>query len=179
LRDGEEFRHPAREVNMQQAAIELKPIRFAGRESIVVAGLTERYTPLTKVQIPVLWQRFVPWLGDIPERAGEETFGVCFNYGTDGSFGYLAGVRVTEAVSLPTELTAIEIPAATYAVFAHTGPVSTIGATWQAIFHQWLPASGCTLEGEPNFELYTDQFDPRTGTGLVEIWVPLKAGTEV
>ena len=47
----------------------------------------------------------------------------------------------------------------------------------QAIFSQWLPAAGCTLEVEPNFEVYTDQFDPHTGTGLVEIWIPLKAGS--
>jgi AraC family transcriptional regulator len=164
---------------MQQTVPELKPIRFTDREAIVVAGLTERYTPLTKVQIPVLWQRLVPWLGDIPERAGEETYGVCFSYGADGSFDYLAGVRVSEAVSLPTELTAIELPAANYAVFAHTGQISTIGATWMAIYQQWAPTSGCTLMGGPDFELYTEDFDPRTGTGLVEIWIPLKAGTTV
>jgi AraC family transcriptional regulator len=27
----------------------------------------------------------------------------------------------------------------------------------------------------PNFERYGPDFDPRTGTGVVEIWVPIKA----
>jgi len=162
---------------MQQTAIDLKPARLAVHEPIVVAGLTERYSPLTKERIPALWQRFVPHLGSIPGQLGTETYGVCYGYRADGSFEYRCGVQIAEAVALAAELIAIEIPHANYAVFAHTGHISTIGATWQAIFQQWLPASGCTLEGEPNFELYTDQYDPPSGTGLVEIWIQLKAGT--
>jgi len=70
----------------------------------------------------------------------------------------------------------VKIPRKTYAVFSHTGHISNLHLMWQAIFSEWLPVSGCTLEEEPNFEVYTDRFDPRSGTGLVEIWIPLKEG---
>jgi AraC family transcriptional regulator len=167
---------PAMEQTLIDILPDIQPVRFAVQEPIVVAGLTARYTPLTKAGIPALWHRFVPYLGNIPGQLGSQTYGVCHSYRAD-SFEYLCGVQIADAVSLPSELTAIEIPQATYAVFAHTGHISTIGATWQAIFKQWQAASGCTLRGEPNYELYTGQYDPQTGNGLVEIWIPLKAGT--
>lgn len=77
---------------------------------------------------------------------------------------------------VPDALTAVEIPRKIFAVFSHSGHISGLPETWRAIFAEWLPTSGCTLEVEPNFERYTEAFDPSTGTGLVEIWIPLKAG---
>jgi len=161
---------------MEQVKIELSPPRFAEHPAVSVAGLSQRYDQQTKHQIPALWQRFVPYMGNIPGEVGSTSYGLCRNYGAGGSFDYVCAVQVAGSPSLPAELTTVEIPRTTYAVFAHTEHISAIGLTWMAIFSQWLPVSGCTLEGEPNFEVYTDQFDPRSGTGLVEIWIPLKAG---
>jgi AraC family transcriptional regulator len=39
---------------------------------------------------------------------------------------------------------------------------------------RWLPASGLKLADAPNFERYDDNFDPLTGNGGLEIWVPVK-----
>ncbi len=161
---------------MHQGEMHLTPPRFAEHPAITVAGLSQRYDRQTKAQIPALWQRFVPYMGNIPGQVGSTSYGLCHNYGADGSFDYLCAVHVTGSPSLPAELSTFEIPHGIYAVFSHTEHISTLHLTWQAIFSQWLPASGCTLEEEPNFEVYTNQFDPRSGTGLVEIWIPLKEG---
>ena len=161
---------------MQATTNAPKPPHFVDQAPMIVAGLVERYNKKTQGKIPALWQRFEPWLGTIPAQRGSDTYGVCYNYGPDGSFDYLCGVQVAGSKSVPDGLTAVEIPRKTFAVFSHTGHVSDLSASWQAIFADWLPASGCTLELEPNFERYTSAFDPRTGTGLVEIWIPLKAG---
>ena len=151
--------------------------RFADQAPIIVAGLVERYNRKTKGKIPQLWQRFATCIGTIPGQVGSNAYGVCYNYGPDGSFDYLCGVQVAGSRSVPDGLTAVEVPRKTFAVFSHTGHVSELSATWQAIFADWLPTSGCTLDKEPNFERYTEAFDPQTGTGLVEIWIPLKAGS--
>ena len=37
----------------------------------------------------------------------------------------------------------------------------------------WFPASGERIADAPNFELYAEDFDGRTGLGGVEIWVPI------
>jgi AraC family transcriptional regulator len=37
-----------------------------------------------------------------------------------------------------------------------------------------LPASGLTVADAPNFERYDENFDPLTGNGGFEIWVPVR-----
>jgi AraC family transcriptional regulator len=41
--------------------------------------------------------------------------------------------------------------------------------------NKWLPKSGHQLADAPDFERYDSRFDTRSGSGEVEIWVPLKA----
>ena len=42
-----------------------------------------------------------------------------------------------------------------------------------AIWNDWLPTSGHRVAHLPNFERYTESFDPLAGTGG-RIWVPVK-----
>ena len=76
--------------------------------------------------------------------------------------------------SLPADLSRLWIPAQRYAVFSHRDHISRIRSTWHTIFSQWLPESGYEVVNAPDFEQYGEEFDPRTGTGLVEIWIPIK-----
>ncbi len=156
-----------------------KSPRLAEQAPIIVAGLAERYNNKTKAKIPFLWQQFMPWMGTISGQRGTDTYGVCYNYGPDGSFDYLCGVQVAGSKAVPDGLAAVEIPRKTFAVFSHSGHVSELSAVWQTIFSEWAPTSGLALETEPNFERYTDKFDPHTGTGLIEIWIPLKTERQV
>jgi AraC family transcriptional regulator len=76
---------------------------------------------------------------------------------------------------LPGDLSQISIPAHRFAVFTHSGDVSTLHDTIDQIWRRWLPESGHEAEpGAAFFERYGDDFDPRTGTGNVEIWVAVK-----
>jgi AraC family transcriptional regulator len=42
------------------------------------------------------------------------------------------------------------------------------------IWNQWLPASGLRAADAPNFERYDEKFDPLTGNGGLEIWLPVR-----
>ncbi|HEY4210934.1 MAG TPA: GyrI-like domain-containing protein [Steroidobacteraceae bacterium] len=68
----------------------------------------------------------------------------------------------------------MRLAAQRYAVFAHRDHVSQIRRTWNTIWTQWLPASGHAVADAPHFECYPETFDSRTGTGGLEIWVPLQ-----
>jgi AraC family transcriptional regulator len=59
-------------------------------------------------------------------------------------------------------------------VFTHHDHVSKIKSTWNAIFGQWLPGSGYEVTDAPEIEYYGEDFDPRNGTGTIEIWVPVR-----
>jgi AraC family transcriptional regulator len=59
-------------------------------------------------------------------------------------------------------------------VFTHRKHFSSIPKTIEAIWNKWLPNSGYTPAESPSFERYTEEYDPKTGTGGTEIWVPIK-----
>ena len=65
-------------------------------------------------------------------------------------------------------------PTQKYAVFTHRDHISTIRRTINTIWNHWLPASGLKAADAPNFERYDENFDPLTGNGGLEIWVPVR-----
>ena len=75
---------------------------------------------------------------------------------------------------LAPEVGRVRIPAADYAVFEHHGQIAGLGPLWDAIFGEWLPRSGHRPAHSPDFERYDERFDPATGSGLVELWVPIE-----
>ena len=71
------------------------------------------------------------------------------------------------------------IQAQKYAVFSHREHVSKLRGTLDAISHEWRPEWGQALsnrgvETPAFFERYTEEFDPRTGMGGMEVWVPIR-----
>ena len=76
---------------------------------------------------------------------------------------------------LPEDLSGVALGKRHYACFKHDGHVSGLGATCNAIMDGWLPKSSRTLAEGPVFliEYYGPGFDPETGFGDMEIWVPL------
>lgn len=147
--------------------------RLLHRDRFVVAGLHGRFSPATVREIPALWSRFAPWIGAVEGQIGKETYGVSLPAGEDG-FDYVAAVQVEPGARLPAEFRRVEIAPADYAVFEHGGHVSDLHALYRAIFENWIPNSGRQLAAAPDFELYDDRFDPKAGTGVVEVWVPIK-----
>jgi AraC family transcriptional regulator len=155
--------------------VKLDPPRFDTGRTLLVAGLGERYSFETNHGIPLQWQRFVPYIGNIPGQAGNVTYGVCCNSDGAGNFEYIAGVEVSSFDDLPPEFRRVRIPAQRYVVFTHREHISTMRGTVYTIWNKWLPESGYEIADAPDFERYDEKFDPQSGTGEVEIWLPLKA----
>ena len=61
-----------------------------------------------------------------------------------------------------------------YAVFTHAEHVSTIRGTMNAIWNSWLPTSGYQAADAPGLERYDEKFNPETGLGGFEIWIPVR-----
>ncbi|RWB26347.1 MAG: AraC family transcriptional regulator [Mesorhizobium sp.] len=153
----------------------LEPPRFETSRPFLIAGLGERYSCETSAGIPMQWQRFGPYIGNIPGEIGDVAYGVCINGDDAGNFDYIAGVEVSDFSDLPREFSRARVPAQKYAVFAHRDHISTIRRTVNTIWNKWLPASGHEVADAPEFERYGPDFDPRSGNGGLEIWIPVKA----
>ena len=152
----------------------LEPPRFENGKPLLIAGLGERYVCETSAGIPAQWQRFVPHIGHIPGQVGRTAYGVRCNSDDAGNFDYICGVEVSDFSRVPPDWYRARIPERRYAVFSHRDHISTIRRTWNTIWNNWLPESGHEVADAPDFERYGEDFDSATGTGSVEIWVPIK-----
>ena len=153
---------------------QLSPVRFEQGKTLLVAGISRRYTCESSAGVPAQWNEFLPQFGHVPGQVGRIAYGVRCNTDSEGAFDYLCGVEVPGFSQLPASLTRMRIPPQKYAVFSHTAHVASIRSTWNTIWTQWLPNSGHEVVDAPDFERYGPQFDPQTGLGGFEIWLPVK-----
>jgi AraC family transcriptional regulator len=162
-------------IKMDEALIaNLEPPRFEDGKPLLIAGIGERYTCETSKGIPAQWQRFLPHFGQLPGQIGRVAYGVRCNSDDEGNFDYICGVEVSDFSELPSDFSRVRIAEQRYAVFSHRDHISTIRRTVNTIWTKWLPESSHEVTDAPDFERYGEDFDPRSGTGTVEIWIPLR-----
>lgn len=144
---------------------------------LLVAGLRELVDEQAAEKIPQLWQSFAACWDEIPQRVGPADYGLCIRL-SESEYYYMATCSVWDFTGLPNKFSPFIIPSLTYAVFEHKGSVQFIRNTINFAFDQWLPQSGYqhSVPQEYSlhfFERYGEQFNPQTGEGDVEIWLPI------
>jgi predicted transcriptional regulator YdeE len=175
---GEAFTPELREqeATVRARALGLSAPTYQEGPGLLVAGLNEAYGQDTRARIPRQWERVAPYLGKVPGQVGRNAYGVCHATGPDCKLEYLTGVAVSSPGGLPEGFTTVKVDARRYAVFTHAGHVSSLPATIDTIWTKWAPDCGLPIaQGAPCFECYTPEFDPSTGLGGMEVWIPLGA----
>jgi len=147
--------------------------RYEEGPRLHLAGLKQSYARDQIAGIPGQWQKFAPYIGAIDGQRGDVCYGVCAGNDDDDGMTYMTAVEIAEGAEPPQGLDRLVLAPRRYAVFEHRGHIAEIGRSWNAIFAQWLPRSGRELTGDPEFERYDARFDPATGNGPVEIWIPI------
>ena len=162
------------------SAAQMQSPRIENGRELHLAGLSGRYNNQTMHAIPQLWERFGQHIGHVPTQIGHVSYGVNHNPQPDHStFDYLAAVEVAAFAGLPADFVHLTIPALKYAIFLHTDHISQITQTLEKMWSSWLPASGhvaavtsgCSISF---YERYDDSFNPITGLGTVELWLPIQ-----
>jgi AraC family transcriptional regulator len=156
------------------SGVRLEPPRFVPGAPMLVVGLSQRHSFAATQEIPAQWQKFMAAYGEIPDKAHPIPLGISMNMDDDGNFEHVCAVEVARFSTAPRGLVQLRIPAQTYAVFQHREHVSTIGATYSAIWNNWLPDHNRVAADGPSLEWHLETFDPQTGLGGVEIWIPIK-----
>lgn len=151
---------------------DLSDPRLAGEGPATLAGPAGRYDMASRATIPDQWRRFARQGGS---RLDGVLWGACYAMSDDG-FSYLSGVA--DGGPLEEGWRRASLGPTEWAVFAHCGGIAALPTTMQAIFGHWLPASGrsvaAAIDGTEGFlERYGETFDPRTGSGEIEVWLPL------
>lgn len=152
--------------------VDVAPPQFRERPAFRVIGLSVRCTFETNMVIPKLWMDFDQRSGDVPRPVEGAAYGVCCDMQSDGHFRYVAGLESTSK-HVPDGFDFIDLPASRYAVFQHIGHLADFRKTVYTIWNKALPDAGLEPAPTPDFELYDERFDPATGGGVIDIWVPV------
>ena len=124
--------------------------------------------------IPKLWEKFVPYLDKekTPGQVGDVAWGVIFGADVNGKFKYMTAVQVDNFSPVPSELERLTISAQTYNVFEHRGNLDQLAETIGQICRTGVFHAPVFADQVGMMEYYGPKFDPMTGTGDMEVWVP-------
>lgn len=135
-----------------------------------------------------LWSGFMPQRHTIAPTLGPELYSVQV-YDTlpqpgpgmlTQPFVKWATLAVPAEAPLPEGMQQLQLPGGLYAVFQYRGLPSQAGPFFQAIFTQWLPASGYALDHRPHFERLDHRYSNNDPASEEEVWIPIKAvGSEL
>ena len=157
--------------------INLKTPRFVSGAAMHVVGLSQ-FHPFGDAQgIAAQWRTFMASYSRIPAKKPGIPISVIINMDDDGNFKYVCAAEVASVAKIPDGLISLDVPAQNYAVFTHDEHVSTIGATYSAVWNEWFKSNDYVPADGPSLERHLESFDPATGLGGVEIWIPVKQST--
>ena len=174
---GAEWTPALREQEAAQRAVVLglsKPT-FCDAPARTVVGLNATYSMETRGGIPAQWDRFVPRIPEIVDRKGGDAYGVCWNSKEECGFDYLCCVESSKSDALPAGMTNVELAAGRYVVFDHVTHISQLPQAIDKIWTQWAPEASLKFRKSPCFERYTPEFNPVTGMGGTQLWIPIES----
>lgn len=129
-----------------------------------------------------LWDRFIGCAGEVRGRIGHDMVGIIYGRppaerGHRDELQYIAGVPVHSVQPLPAGMVAHTVPAGTFAVFIHRGPIRNIAQTVGAIYQQWLPGSTWRHAQIADVEWYGERFCADGPESEMEYWLSVTPKT--
>jgi len=159
---------------IQRKEAEMEP-KFVHLPTLQIVGL-RYYGKNENQEIGQLWGQFNQVSNQIQHATPEAAYGMCLMVpgAPNGEFEYVAGFNTTQADDIPAGMVVRQAPASRYAVFTHLGPLDTLRQTYDYIYHTWLPSSGLEVNGNWDFEYYTDEFKDFAPDSKFYIYIPVK-----
>lgn len=149
--------------------------RIVEKDAFTVVGMIY-FGDNQKGEIGQLWTEFNRRAGKIEHRVDGAGYGFCFmDESSNPNFWYICSLAVDQIGEIPMEMVAKTVPAQTYAVFTHKGPVATLGETYGQAYGTWLPGSEYEPAAHFDFEYYDERFTNTTDPNSeLDIYIPIK-----
>jgi AraC family transcriptional regulator len=128
--------------------------------------------------IPAFWERVrrdeAFWAELAKIAVGPATLGLSTDF--DGrDFDYWIAKEIEEGSDVPEGMQCVTIPAQRYVVFTADGAFpQNVWAAVDFVYNDWLKRPGHRRAGGPDFEWYDSRFDVATGSGEVDLYVPIE-----
>lgn len=98
-------------LNFLKNEISMEPEIFK-QPSMKLVGVSARYDN-ADLSLPLSWSAFAPFRNSVPNRVGDDSFGIYESYeeqGDEVKFSYVCSVRVSSFNDVPKGMTTREIP---------------------------------------------------------------------
>ncbi len=97
--------------------------------------------------VPALWDRFINRLDEVESRTDEACYGLIITRpererSHPDELLYVAGTAVRGVASIAEGMVSHTVPASTFAVITHRGPIADLPETIRCAMEEWLPGSG-------------------------------------
>lgn len=116
----------------------------------------------------------------VGNETGSLLYGYHYDFSEDGTKRYLMGAEVKEGNEIPQNLTVLEIPTQTYAVFDSKEKIPDdveigleIVNVWRRIYTEWFPSVNFEQVEGPCIEKYYWTDDSQTES-ICEVWIPVQ-----
>ena len=152
-------------------ALELSEPDIVTLDEFMIAGLAHRGPP--EDDFEAIWTDFDERFDEFPEltKTGEY-YGVIYEYDQgDDEFTYVAGVPVEDESDISPELTVVEIPESTFAVFETSA--TEMHDLLAEVTEEWAESADHEPVDGPMFEYYGAGNEPTERTGGYEFYVPI------
>jgi len=165
---------------LQPQIVEKPEQKFIGMEAAFIHALSPDATNFAV--IGPLWEKFSQRAGQVPNRIGRELFGIIYDRpkaerAHPDELLYLAAAAVSSTDKIPEGMIARTVPAGTFAVFIHRGPIRTIGETMHEIYRVWLLQSAYRHAQIADIELYDRRFCMDSDESEMEYWISVTPKT--
>ncbi|HZZ20767.1 MAG TPA: GyrI-like domain-containing protein [Opitutaceae bacterium] len=162
---------------MQHTIVSLPELTLLGIEARFIGALSPGADNL--VVIPQLWNGVHARRKEIGNALDKYSYGAAKRAPVKqrkhpGEFIYLAGFSVSSEKVVPEGMAKWVVPAQTYALFTHKGPVSRLSETISRIYRVWLPRSKYEAADGPEIERCDERFKMGSATSETDFLVPIK-----
>lgn len=122
-------------------------------------------------EITKVWEVFNEREKEIDTPFNEASYGLSYDMKADGSFRYMAGMKVETIKAIPKGMKVMAIQGGKFAVFTFKDEVSKMGAFFNDIYTKFLPELNLAPDHRIWFEYYDERF---CKNGECDIYVPIK-----
>lgn len=124
--------------------------------------------------IPAAWGEFFSKARDTDLAKSEFFYGASIpSMSMDEPMDYFAGAIVPINAEVPIGFESVEIPAGKHLQVVHTGPITSLAASYQRAYMEALPASGSQMRPAPHLEIYNPTQNPMAADYEMVIAIPI------
>ncbi len=165
---------------MNPKIIQLPALTLLGLETLFISAQSPDANNLAL--IPPLFGRFFARRAELAPALDAFTYGACRCLPSDqrrhaDELAYLVCASVDADAPVPAGMTVWRVPALTYALFTHRGPIARLSETISFIHGTWLLHSDYQHANRPELERYDERFGDGGEQCELDYLVPVQTKT--